>query len=159
MKKISQTEHLNIFGTEEFVSDGDFCTPRRLFVAFPREEAVCHNMRPLITALVARWDSLEEPGKIYRVFIDRLEIARDSGEDYLDPLGLVHEFVKVVLEGMETAYPDAEVVEEFSWREADPWNVLEQGDDGDDDDDGDDGDDGDVEPEPEPSSDPATAEV
>jgi hypothetical protein len=119
---IRQTEHLDIFETDEFSSpgvQGSFSAPRRLYVGFPNDEEVCHNMRPLLMALVATWPSLDEPGRIFRVFIDRLEIARDSCEDYVDPIDMVDEFLDVLNKHIHN-------LEEFRWQEADPANLLEQ---------------------------------
>ena len=125
MRAIGQTDHLDIFETEEFVSDGDFCIPRRLYMAFPRNERVCHNMRPLVTALVAFMPSAREKFRTgqesppRRVYLDRVEIAQSSvGEDGLDDL---RELLPEFLAALRTHRPD---IEEVAPEEFDPANLL-----------------------------------
>ncbi len=92
MKLIGSSEHLQIWDAWWFQPEGTiFTMPRRLVLAFPRDDEASLNFKPMLSALVVerRHDEMRET---YHE-LDRLEVARSSPEDYVSQEILIGEFL------------------------------------------------------------------
>jgi hypothetical protein len=100
MKKITETEHLAVFESDELVISEYWCAPRRLYVGFPLRDLLT-NPVPAVTALVTFTSGAKDPADRSWMFFEWLETSVEA-----DAYGLADELRQEFMDALRRHLPE-----------------------------------------------------